>query len=142
METEKFARRVMELAPQLVKAFNRHEDNDLASGKITLPQFWALYYLSLEEKCKMKKLAEHLEITPAAATGLIDRLIRQGLVVREDDHADRRVVWIELSPKGQKIIGCIQKQRIKAIIDIFGRLPAQDRVNYLRIIEKVVNISK
>jgi MarR family transcriptional regulator, organic hydroperoxide resistance regulator len=140
MHTEEFARRVMELMPQLFKAFNSRQDNDLASGAITLPQFWAMYCLSLDEKCKMKKLAEHLEISPAAATGLIDRLIKQGLVVRKNDRTDRRVIWIGLSPKGREMITRIRKQRIKVIIEIFSKLSPQDRANYLRILEKIARV--
>jgi MarR family transcriptional regulator, organic hydroperoxide resistance regulator len=141
MKSEEFAGRMMELFPQIVKAFSRYETHDLASGKITLPQFWALYYLSLGEKCKMKALAEHLGVSPAAATGLIDRLISQGLVVRKNDLKDRRVVWIGLSAKGSEMICRIKKQRVKAISEIFGKLSSEDRKNYLRILEEVCRLS-
>lgn len=142
MDIEVFARRVMELFPQLMKAFASHEDNDLASGRITLPQFWALYYLSLKGKCKMKELSGHLGISPAAATGLIDRLIRQGLVRRSDDREDRRIVWIVLSPSGREMICRIRKQRAAAIKRVFGKLSADDRGHYVRILERIVSMAQ
>lgn len=141
MDTEVFAIRMMELFPRIVKVFSRHEDNDLARGKITFPQFWVLYYLFEESRCKMKTLAGHLRVSPAAATGLVDRLIGQGLVARENEPSDRRVVWIVLSAKGRETIAHIRKQRIKAIIAVFGRLSAADRSNYLRILEKVARMT-
>ncbi len=141
MQTEEFARKVMGLMPQLVKAFMRYEDNALSSGTITFPQFCALLYLSQNGKCKMKELASHLDITPAAATGLIDRLIHQGMVSREDDANDRRIVWIVLSQKGRTALLNIEKQRIKSLTEVFGRLSEADRAAYLRILEKIVAVS-
>lgn len=141
MKIDEFAGRVMELFPRIVKASARYETHDLASGKITLPQFWALYHLSLTDKCKMKKLAEHLGISPAAATGLIDRLIVQGLVVRAADSKDRRIVWIRVSSSGRETINRIRKQRVQAIVEIFGKLSAADRGHYLRILEKLGEIT-
>ena len=137
MDTTAFAERIMEISPRLVKAIASYESNDLARGKITLPQFWALHSLA-QGRCKMKSLAQQLGTSPAAATGLTNRLVSQGLVVREHDHKDRRIVWIGLSSRGRESIGRIRKQRIRAIIALFCGLPEDERDDYLRILEKVV----
>ena len=41
------------------------------------------------------KLAEELEVSPPAATQLVDRLAEHGMVRRRNDPADRRVVLVE-----------------------------------------------
>jgi DNA-binding MarR family transcriptional regulator len=141
MKTEEFASRLIELFPQIIKAFVCHENNELASGKITLPQFWALDYISQNGKSTMNCLAKNLRISPAATTGLIDRLISQKLVDRKDDEQDRRIVWICLTSKGKEIICNIKRQKIKAIIKVFGGISSNDRKQYLAILEKIVSIN-
>ena len=141
MNIKEFASRVIELFPQIIRGFKQYENNYLTRGEITLPQFWALAYLANNGKSKMNSLAEHLRISPSATTGLINRLIAQGLVVRKDDSGDRRIVWIELTSKGKAIINNIKQQKTKALIKVFGKISSKDREHYLNILEQVVKIT-
>ena len=141
MDIKEFANKVIELFPQIIRGFKQYENNYLTRGEITLPQFWALGYLDCNGRIKMHDLAKHLKISPSATTGLIDRLIAQGLVVRKDDPHDRRIVWIELAVKGRKIIENISKQKTEALIKVFGKISPKDREHYLNILEQVVKIT-
>ncbi|MDD5594926.1 MAG: MarR family winged helix-turn-helix transcriptional regulator [Candidatus Omnitrophica bacterium] len=141
MNIEEFASRVIELFPQIIRGFKQYENNYLTRGEITLPQFWLLNYLERNGKSKMNYLAKHLKISPPATTGLIDRLIHQGLVVRKDDLHDRRIVWIESTAKGKGIIENISKQKTQALIKVFGKISPKDREHYLNILEQVVKIT-
>jgi DNA-binding MarR family transcriptional regulator len=51
----------------------------------------------------MTALAARAHISPAAMTGIIDRLQKEGFVTRED-HTDRRSVIARLTPKGREIV--------------------------------------
>jgi DNA-binding MarR family transcriptional regulator len=141
MNIEEFAYRVIELMPQIVKGTLRQEHDYLTRGEITLPQFWVLNYLHSNGKTKMNSLAKHFRISPGATTGLVDRLITQRLVARKDDLSDRRIVWIELTSKGKEVICSIRKQRIRTLIEIFGRISSKDRAHYLNILEQIVKIT-
>jgi len=88
----------------------------------------------------MNELAGFLRISRPAATGLVDRLIAQGLVVREGDRRDRRIVRVNLTPKGRKILSNIWEQKRRMLVDVFGRISAQDRARYLAILERVVEV--
>jgi len=48
----------------------------------------------------MSELASKLGIGVSAATGLVDRLVERGVLERESDSADRRVVRVRMSPAG------------------------------------------
>ncbi len=141
MNIEEFASRVIELSPQIIRGFKQYENNYLTRGEITLPQFWALGYLDHHGKSKMNNLAKHLKISPSGTTGLIDRLILQGLVARKADLHDRRIVWIELTAKGRGIIKSISKQKTETLIRVFGKIAPKDREHYLNILEQVVKIT-
>ena len=141
MNIKEFASKVIELFPQIIRGFKQYENNYLTRGEITLPQFWALGYLDRNGKNKMNNLAKHLKISPSATTGLIDRLLAQGLVVRKNDFHDRRIVWIELTAKGRGIIKSINKQKTETLINVFGKISPKDREHYLSILEQVVKIT-
>ncbi len=141
MLIEEFALKIMEVLPQIVKGLARYEQNDLTRGEITLPQFWALIYLGRQEKSKMSSIAGYLGISRAATTGLVDRLIVQKLVSRKDDLKDRRIVWIELTSKGEEVISRIKKQKIQTLIEVFGKISSKDRERYLNILQQVAKIA-
>lgn len=138
---KEFVWKLIELFPQAAKAFHRHEHNYLSRGEITLPQFWALDHLYRNGKCKMNDLAKILMVSPPAATGLIDRLIGQKLVARENDERDRRIIWIILTAKGRTVIRSIRSQKIQTLTRVFSRISAADREHYLDILEKIVKTS-
>jgi len=50
-------------------------------------------------------LSHTLLLTPGAVTGLIDRLVRSGLVRREPDAVDRRRVRLRASAEGRAVAG-------------------------------------
>ncbi|MBI4227779.1 MAG: MarR family transcriptional regulator [Candidatus Omnitrophica bacterium] len=135
---ESFSHRMIELLPQLMRGVARQESNALSKGTITLPQLWAMECVSRREGCSMHELAETLNISRPAATGLVDRLIVHGLARRTDDPQDRRVVRLTITPKGRRTVRNIWTQKRQVIARVFGRLTAQDRADYLRILERVV----
>ncbi len=140
MDVKQFASRMFALMPQIVRGFSRYEHNYLTKGEITLPQFWVLEYLAGKQASHMSHLAEFLHISPPAATGLVDRLIAQGLVARENDTNDRRIVLINLTVRGKRILTDIVKQRRRTVIAVFGQLSAEDRKRYVLILEQIAHI--
>lgn len=129
---------MIELLPQLMRGVARHESNALTRGTISLPQFWALEHVSRHTNCFMHELAAALNISRPNATGLVDRLVSHGLARRADDPSDRRLVRVTITPKGQRIVRDVWAQKQRAIAWVFGPLPAKDRADYLRILERVL----
>ena len=140
MDIEQFVQRIMDLYPRIIRGFTRQESNYLSRGEITVPQFWALEHLNRSHAGTMSELARFLKTSRAASTGLIDRLIAQGMVARTSDAQDRRIVRIEITAKGRKIIENINKQKQKALIRIFSKISLGDRKEYLNILEQIVKI--
>ena len=138
MEVEQFGDRMIELLPQLIRGLAQYEHNYLSRGEITLPQLWVLEYLSRHGNSPMNSLAKFLKISRPAATGLIDRLIVQGLVRRQGDKHDRRIVRVTLTAKGKRIISDIWDQKRRTIMKVFGQISPSDRMQYIAILERVV----
>jgi len=50
------------------------------------------------------ELAERLQIRHNSAVGLVDRLVAQGLVCREQEADDKRRVMVALTPEGGRLL--------------------------------------
>jgi DNA-binding MarR family transcriptional regulator len=62
------------------------------------PQVRILFLIaSKPEGVSVKELAEVLSVTSGAVTQFIDALVEKGLVSREEDHIDRRLLRIKLT---------------------------------------------
>lgn len=100
----------------------RYYNNQLAPYGITIVQSWVLFYLSTQKSSSLKEIAAAVQLDSPVVTGLIDRLVKEDLVVREEDPEDRRSVKISLTPRGREVVAEIvptvdeYNQRIKTII--------------------------
>ncbi len=71
---------------------------------LSTPQLKVVLLLFVNGPCRMSVIASALGVSMATATGVVDRLVDRGIVVREGDPEDRRVVLCRLSNKGEKVI--------------------------------------
>lgn len=85
---------------RLTKDYKLHMDHELAPS-LTEAQLAVLEVLEDHEKMKPSDLIPFLATTPAAVTMLLDRMEKNGLIRRERDNQDRRIVWVSLSDKGR-----------------------------------------
>ena len=139
-EMEVFVESMMQVLPQVVRGIMRRETHALAKGQVTAPQFFVLAVICCQGAQNMSALAEELRVSLPAMTGLINRLCKMKVVKRIYKETDRRVILIDITSKGKRLIEAVHQQKRKSIIDLFGQLPKKDREDYLRILKKIKNI--
>jgi DNA-binding MarR family transcriptional regulator len=109
-------------------------DGILSAENITFPQAFTLKALNEQgDTCRMSDLAAIRSHTPAAMTGIIDRLIHLGLVRRSSDAADRRVILIELTAQGRAVSVRIEKMVQGMMQRFFESVPLKDRETMMRM---------
>ena len=134
------AGRFVELLPRLFRSLTRRERNPLSRGRISVPQMLALHYLSGRGVARMSEIARFLSIKMGSATGLVDRLIKAGFVKRSSDPGDRRVVWVEITPSGRRVVDTVMSERRKTVSGVFAKIPSGEREQYVKTFEKVCQI--
>jgi DNA-binding MarR family transcriptional regulator len=88
---------------RIVKVSKRAMRADLDRIGLTVPQAIVLNALAWRDRMSARDLGRECDMLASTATGVIDRLEQHGLVRRERDADDRRVVWIELTDEGRKL---------------------------------------
>lgn len=89
----------------LSRKMNRFYSTKLADYGITIQQSWVLFQLhDREDGCSQKEIAAAVQLDSPVVTGLITRLVNQGLVVRKEAPSDRRSIRICITEQGQKLL--------------------------------------
>lgn len=104
---------------------------------ITHSQWFVLIIIEHFKKRSIKDVAEAMEMSSSASTQLVDALVKSGYVTRQEDPEDRRLVQLELSPKGKQHIAATKKKRINEMTDIFDLLTNKELEEFVRLHKKV-----
>lgn len=108
--------------------------------EITPSQFVVLKWIGEKERVTVSEVAENVCVSLSAITALVDRLHKAGLVVRKRDDQDRRLVWLELTDQGKKVLArCWEARRI-VVEKYFRQLPIEDLKNLISIYERLLAI--
>ena len=96
---------------------------------LTTSQLKVLFILYSAECASMGQLAGSLGVTLSTVTGIVDRLVEHGMVVRQEDPHDRRLVVCRLTRDGAAIAERLNDAGNHRLAAVLGRLSlAQLRV--------------
>jgi len=77
---------------------------EFLESAVTMPQAKLLYLLGAAGDLHMSALVHRLGVSLSTVSGLVDRIVDQGLAHRREDPADRRQVVVGLTPAGAAFI--------------------------------------
>lgn len=124
---------------QVSEAFGRR----LQNTGITRVQWIALYYLKTRTRISQRDLSNLMNIQDSSAGRLIDRLERDGFIVRERNDIDRRVIHIKLTDKGDKLISELMPIGTEFNDDLLAGIDEEELMIYEKVLNKMIsNINK
>jgi len=95
---------------------------------ITLPRFDLMAQLErVPDGLKMGELSKRMMVTGGNVTGITDQLVAEGLVVREDNPADRRAYIVKLTPEGRRAFKKMADAHRQWIAELFGGISEEQR---------------
>jgi DNA-binding MarR family transcriptional regulator len=78
------------------------------------------------------KLAEELEVSPPAATQLVDKLAEHGMVHRHSDPADRRVVLVDYVEGMHDVARCIVEDRRRPLQAAMSQMTDKEALAFVK----------
>ncbi len=109
----------------------------LADFGITNPQFNALLALKEKEHMTMGELCEKLMLACSTATDLIDRMEKNGFIVRTRDTQDRRVIRLAVSEKGQQVITEVLSARRRYVASMLEKLSEEEKTQLAQSLDRL-----
>jgi DNA-binding MarR family transcriptional regulator len=97
--------------------------SELNRGNLSYSQFFLLTYLASEDYLTMTDIAKKMSHSTAAATGLVDRMVKFGYVERANAIEDRRKIMVRITSKG---VAVVAHMRDVIATDLAGILSSMD----------------
>lgn len=105
--------------------------------ELTGPQVTVLKVLEGVGDLSLSELSERIRAQNSTVTGIIDRMEREGLVVRARSTEDRRVINIRLTEKGAKIAREIAVEPMEVFRSALESLSLDEMQELFKILTKI-----
>ena len=126
-DRERILRNLEALADSLQSSAMATFLDPLLATDLTLRQLKVLTVLvTTEEGATGRGLSESFRVSMASMSGLIDRLVAQGVAVRSEDPKDARVRRVKATPLGRALVRRLVSGRPELNFDILARLAVED----------------
>jgi DNA-binding MarR family transcriptional regulator len=109
-----------------------------SEAELTTGQLRLMFFLHVEPGATLGALATHLGVSAPTASGLVDRLTRQGYARREGDAHDRRYVRHELTERGHELVAELEREGRALMTAILGRLSDTELATLVRGLESLL----
>jgi DNA-binding MarR family transcriptional regulator len=106
-------------------------------AELTGPQLTVVKMLESLGGLSLSDLSDRIRAQNSTVTGIVDRMEREGLVVRARSTEDKRVVNIRLTEKGERIAREIPVEPMEIFRGALAGLTAAETRDLLRILTKV-----
>lgn len=105
---------------------------------MTPQQYWLLRQLRRDGALNIGELAQSLGITTGSATVACKRLEKAGLVTRERQHEDERIVQVALTEQGRAQIDSLRQKKRAALAQWLDVLDQREQGDLLHMVEQLL----
>jgi DNA-binding MarR family transcriptional regulator len=105
---------------------------------VTPVQYAALSAAQRQPGMDQRTLASSIGFDTSTIGGVIDRLERRGLILRQASPDDRRVRLLRVTPEGEALLQQLTRSVLKAQQRILAPLPAADRDSFMAMLTTLV----
>lgn len=135
VKIERYLRKV----DHIIRRNGREILNDF---NITIPQFTALQILINQHEMTIGELSQKMALACSTITDLVDRMERNQLVIRKKDDKDKRIVRIEVLPKGHEIVEKVLERRIRFLESKMEEMTEEQKISLSEGLEYLYNSMK
>ena len=109
---------------------------------ITLPRFDLMSQLERHaEGLKMNELSRRMMVTGGNVTGIVDQLVKEGLVERVVEPADRRAFRVRLTRAGDKAFAEMARAHEEWVVELLARLGRRDSDALMQLLARLKQVT-
>ena len=112
------------------------------STGLSMPQFSILMQLHHKGLCGMSEISERFDISNAAASQLVEKLVHAGYLERAEDPSDRRAKLLKLSPSGAKLVDEGINERYRWMDELTKNLSAEERAKVAEALNILIDAAR
>lgn len=104
---------------------------------LSASQFSAMKVLRIHGKLAQRDIAKYILKSGGNITILVDKLEEMGLVLRDRDKVDRRITYVSLTEKGEKLFDDLYPGHLDRIKEAMAALTPEECGLLVSLLEKV-----
>lgn len=109
---------------------------------ITLPRFDLMSQLERHAAgLKMNELSRLMMVTGGNITGIVDQLVKEGLVERVDDASDRRAWRVRLTRAGDKAFAEMARAHEEWVVELLSGLSRRDADSLMQLLARLKQVT-
>ena len=125
---------------RMIRAIDLHSREVIGRSRLTVSQLVCLRQLWLSGPATPSRLARAVYLSQATVTGILDRLESRGLVTRERNRTDRRLVGIRLTEAGSGIAESMPIPLQGRFAERLAALPREEQADIDRVLGRIVDM--
>jgi DNA-binding MarR family transcriptional regulator len=125
---------------RIIRSVDLHSRQLARQCGLTGPQLVVLRELERVEASSPGELARAVSLSNATVTGILDRLGRMELIVRERSTQDQRKVVVRLSAKGREMLARAPSPLQEQFVEQFSRLPDYEQSQILSSLQRIAHL--
>jgi DNA-binding MarR family transcriptional regulator len=108
--------------------------------KFSKTEIFSLLLIDKKKEIIMTELAEYINSPMSTVTGIVNRLVKDGYIIRERSEQDRRIVVLKLAEKGIEEIRGLKKLIAEYMNKVAEKLTQEEIQSIAHIADKVLSI--
>jgi DNA-binding MarR family transcriptional regulator len=134
---------IIELAKVMESVFetaiSKSQQNCVNSllGEFSIQEAKIISFIDTRPDCIMRELSNNFSLPLSTATGVVDKLVKKGIITRERSEKDRRIVLLQLTRKGAEIAQQVEERNLSVSKTLLESLSKKEQEQFVSIFKKI-----
>jgi len=137
---ERYDLRVLQALRRIIRSIDLHSRKLYSQHEITGPQLVCLLAVQQLQPVTLSGIARQVHLSSSTVLGILDRLEAKGLVHRQRDAHDRRLVRAFLTEKGEQITSRAPSPLQERLATAMARLPEAEQAAISKSLDRIANM--
>ncbi|MEA3286563.1 MAG: MarR family transcriptional regulator [Candidatus Marinimicrobia bacterium] len=135
-----FDLQILQALRQIIRAIDIHSRKLKSTYNTTTPQLICLGIIKDHGSSTVTRIAGQAYLSTSTVVGILDRLEKESLILRERDKKDRRLWNVILTEKGKALLKQIPSPLHDGLLNALQNLPEREQANIAVSLLKIVNL--
>lgn len=134
------ARLILVAIRRIIRATDLHSKRLMRETGLTTPQLLVLTAVATLGEVTVGRISDHVQLSQATVTSIVDRLVRAELMIRERSTRDRRVIHLRLTPTGRRTLAKAPQPLQREFLERLGALSEDEQMRLLTALQQVADM--
>lgn len=135
---DRYDLRILSALRRIIRSVDSHSRRLATDFGVTVPQLLCMLKIAERGSLTVKELSGEVFLAPSTVVGIVDRLEKAQLFLRERSAEDRRQVRLSLTEQGRELLARSPSPLQANLVEAIGQLPELERATIALSLERII----